>query len=97
MKIQVVRIDGSVEILNLVGTIEASEPGTDLEYPRNQSPLYVKSIGMRYFFREDGRYDGWEAECAIPISEGEDPMTVVKDFADAIEDGREFPSGNRQE
>ena len=68
MKIQVVRIDGSIEVLNLVGTIEANEPGTELEYPRNQSPLYVKATGMRYFFREDGRYDGWEAERAIPLT-----------------------------
>ena len=93
MKIQVVRIDGSIEVLNLVGTIEANEPGTELEYPRNQSPLYVKATGMRYFFREDGRYDGWEAECATPIAEGEDPMAAIRSFADASDADREFPEG----
>jgi len=93
MKIQVVRIDGSKEILNLVGTIEAIEPGNQVEYPRNQSPLYVKATGMRYFFREDGLYDGWEAECSFPIPEGEDPMKAVNAFADAIDADREFPEG----
>ena len=91
MKIQVVRVDGTHETINLVGTIVAHEPGRELDFPRNQSPLHVKATGMRYFFREDGRYDGWEAECSIPVAAGEDPMKEIKSFADAIDADREFP------
>jgi hypothetical protein len=49
MKIQVVRCDGSAEVINLVGVITASE----------SSMLHVEATGADYFFREDGHYDGW--------------------------------------
>jgi hypothetical protein len=93
MKIQVVRVDGGTETINLVGSVIANEPGSELEFPRNQSPIHVEATGMDYFFREDGKYDGWGMTCAIPcdgISDGDlipkEAMVLIK----AIESDREI-------
>jgi hypothetical protein len=93
MKIQVVRCDGSIEVINLVGTMTAHEPGTELEYPRNQSPLSVSATGMDYFFREDGRYDGWGMGVSIPIPEDHHSSELppeAREFIQAIENDREI-------
>ena len=86
MKIQVVRVDGTIEIINLVGEVTANEPHGDLEFPRNQSPLVVNATGMRYYFREDGIYDGWE----MAIEGSGMDWDEAKKFAEAIESDREI-------
>ena len=91
MKIQVVRIDGGIETINLVGTVIACEPGQELPFPRNQSPLKVKATGMDYFFREDGRYDGWGMAVNIPAADDNDPMKDARALIEAVEADREFP------
>jgi hypothetical protein len=78
MKIQVVRVDGNIETINLVGKIVAYEPSSDLEFPRNQSPLSVEATGMDYFFREDGRYDGWGMGCDLPKQEAESLVQAIQ-------------------
>ena len=83
MKIQVVRVDGSIETISLVGTVTAHEPGNKLEYPRNQSPLHVAATGMDHFFREDGRYDGWGMACNLPT------MDDAAALIDAVQEDRE--------
>lgn len=94
MKIQVFRVDGSIETINLVGTVIASEPGSELEFPHNQSPLHVEATGMDYFFREDGRYDGWGMDVSgagLEVStNNNDPMEHVREFIRAIETDREI-------
>jgi len=97
MKIQVVRVDGGIEIINLVGTVTAHEPGQELEYPRNQSPIHVDATGMDYFFREDGKYDGWGMAVSIPL-EGmpDDPPSEVTGFIEAIEKDREYVDGEKK-
>jgi hypothetical protein len=92
MKIQVLRVDGNVEVINLVGTVTAHEPGGDLPYPRNQSPIHVEETGADYFFREDGRYDGWGMSVNVPAKDGEGlglPQEA-KDFISAVEADREI-------
>ena len=89
MKIQVVRIDGGIETINLVGTVVAHEPGNDVEFPWNQSPLSVTATGMNYFFREDGRYDGWAMGCS-DSGEGLD-LDSARALIDAVQADREFP------
>lgn len=83
MKIKVVRADGSIETINLVGSITAREPRNDLEFPRNQSPLCVHATGTDYFFREDGIYDGWGMSCIASEEEG-------LYLAEAVEKDREI-------
>jgi hypothetical protein len=93
MKIQVVRTDGQIEVINLVGEITACEPGSELEYPRNQSPLKVHATGMEYFFREDGKYDGWGMACATPcdgIPDGSSVPEEAMGLIQAIENDREI-------
>lgn len=91
MKLEVLRMDGKSEVLNVVGSCEFHEPranedGSDV----GQGCIYCPAIGMRYFFSADGRYDGWEAEVAIPMGDpnGAIPPDVV-DFVRKIEEGRD--------
>jgi hypothetical protein len=84
MKIQVVRVDGKIETINLVGSVIVHEPGSTLKYPRNQSPIHVPATGMDYFFREDGRYDGWGMSCSV------DGLLEAKALTEAIEADREI-------
>lgn len=90
MKIQVLRVDGNIETINLVGNCIAHEPGSELEFPRNQSPLCVTETGMDYFFREDGRYDGWGMRVSLSVDE-------ATSFIGAIESEREISDPPREE
>jgi hypothetical protein len=58
MKIQVVRSDGRLEVLNLIGTIRVTEPA-----PGGLASLLLESTGTIHFFcGEDGTYEGWGME-----------------------------------
>lgn len=84
MKIQVVRIDGQIETLNLIGTIRTEEPA-----PNGQSSLLIESTGTTHFFRaEDGAYDGWGMEVA-ETDGGLNEEDMLK-FINAVEKDREI-------
>lgn len=81
MKIQVVRMDGTIEAINLVGMIQASE-GSD----GGMSALLISSTGSEYFFMADGTYDGWGMMFEGNGLLHEDAMAIAK----AIEADREI-------
>jgi len=82
MKIQVVRCDGRIETLQLVGTVQAGEPS-----PNGQGSLAVEATGMTHFFRaEDGAYDGW----GMDVSEANLPQGDVIAFIEAVDRDREI-------
>jgi hypothetical protein len=84
MKIQVMRCDGQIETLNLVGRVHAFEAS-----PGGQGHLLIESTGTSYFFRaEDGAYDGWGMEMH-EAGEQLDEADVAK-FIEAVEKDREI-------
>lgn len=83
MKIQVVRCDGEVETLTLLGTVKVGEP-----VDGGQGTLLVEETGTTHFFRaEDGAYDGWGME--VGESEGVLNVADTLRFIDALEESRE--------
>jgi hypothetical protein len=75
MKIQVMRTDGQVETLNLIGRVQVIESA-----PGGQGHLLIESTGTSHFFRaEDGAYDGW----GMDVSD-EDGALSEKDAAEFI-------------
>lgn len=83
MKIQVRHKDGRIEILNLVGKLEVTEPSP-------QGCIYVPATGARHFFHEDGAYDGWEMELNATMKDGEDPNEFMRKYAEGVDSEREF-------
>ncbi len=82
MKIQVVRSDGRIETLDLIGRIDAHEAA-----PNGQGRLTVKNTGMEHFFRAaDGAYDGW----GMDVSEMPLTLADVTGVVDEIDKGREI-------
>ena len=88
MKIQVVRRNGSHEILTLTEPLTIVR-GTHMNRLKT-------STGMDHFFNEDGTYDGWgmAVNITVPDSHSETNLPEeAKAFIDEIEKGREFPEG----
>lgn len=82
MKVQVVRVDGSVEAIELVGRIIVKEPEGGL------GMISLESTGADHYFTKDGQYDGW----GLAVS-GLDESEATS-VADAIERNRQvFPKG----
>ena len=76
MKIQVVRQDGDIETLDLLGAGIATDPS-----PGGQGCLKIGKTS--HFFNEDGTYDGWgmdvaEAEGNLNENDLLDFISVVK-------------------
>jgi hypothetical protein len=81
MKIQVVRVDGRIEILTLVGPVISHEGIVG-----GLSSLETIT-GTTHFFRQhDGAYDGWSMNCGSAFKTKEE---VLK-FIDAVERDREI-------
>jgi len=102
MKIEVLRCDGSSEILNLVGPLDSREPREENGEIVGQGVIKCPATSMEYFFHADGRYDGWAmaVNWQIPIeqmpADGSLPDDALK-FIQAIEDDREIeerPNGS---
>lgn len=80
MNIQVVRCDGSTEVLTL------TEP---LEVSRGEGMNCLKtSTGMEHFFLQDGRYDGWGMPCNF--EEQAESLDESLDFAQTIDNKRDI-------
>lgn len=83
MKIQVVRKDGSHEILTL------TEPVAITRFDGHGGKLKT-ATGMEHFFNEDGTYDGWSMAVNIPVPEGSGVPQEAMEFIQQIEAGRDF-------
>jgi hypothetical protein len=91
MKIEVLRCDGNSEILNLLGEVRAKEPYEENGKILGQGSLHCEATGMDYFFRADGRYDGWGMAMSMEVpDEGEGLPAPALDFINAIEADREI-------
>lgn len=83
MKIQVVREDGNIETIHLIGTIKINENNDD-----GQATLTIESTGTSHFFRAvDGAYDGWGMEVA-EVDGGLDRESAAR-FIQAVEHSRQ--------
>lgn len=80
MRVQVMRADGKVEVLNFLGNVIANETNR-----KGQSSLLVSAIGITHFFTDEGRYDGF----AVDVSGSNVSNEEMKDLIDAIERDRE--------
>lgn len=82
MKIQVVRVDGRIETLDLVGQIQASEPAQN-----GLGSLRVEAAGVDHFFHaKDGAYDGWGMEVhKLPFLTNADVTNLIEEIDKARE------------
>lgn len=78
IKIEVMRSDGSSEMLTIVGPVRIS------------GQCLISGTGTEHFFTSEGRYDGWGMPFTAEVSEGENPLDCVMPFIDAVEADREI-------